>query len=71
MKYSRAPILDIGSGDGRIEKAYKVDLAIDYQDDSAKKYTKYIKHDLNKIPYPVNYHGFRFAQPVASLEWFS
>jgi len=53
-KYYSPKLLDLGSGSGSVEETYSIDYAIDLHDDSAKRYTKFIKHDLCKKPYPLD-----------------
>ena len=53
-KYARGPTLDLGSGRGFLQKEFKIDSSLDYYDDSAGKYSNFTKHDLNKVPYPLN-----------------
>jgi len=49
-KYFKRPMLELGSG----KYPEDADYVIDLYDDTAKEHCKYIRHDLNKGPYPIN-----------------
>lgn len=49
-KYFKSPLLEFGSGLFYEDADYMIDL----YDDTAKDHCKFIKHDLDVSPYPIN-----------------